>query len=131
MKNYLILSCCLLVCSLAYGETTVFEGIPLSMTVSSRDSSELEEIPKDKTLSWRCKIVKDQGRYLWASNNDRELIYVAGDDISYFYPKDGGGYIKIMKGALGGSDATYTYAEAFEQYDEVRIFWGISEEYAP
>lgn len=116
---------------LSNAEEVVFDGIPSSMTISSYQRSDLEGIPADSTLKWRCRIVKENDTYYWASNNNRELIYVPGSEISYFYAKEGGGYIKVMDGNLSGRNVPYTYSEAFEQYDELRVFWGISEAFSP
>lgn len=129
-----VIVCSTIVCCFVNAEEVghiVFEGIPTSMTVTSYDKARLEDVEGDDVISWRCVISRIDGEYFWTSNYDRKLVYVPGEHISYFYPVDGGGSIKVMAGSESGRDVPFVYSENFDQYDYIRTFWGAGTSFVP
>lgn len=78
--------------------------------------------PKDAT-EYECRIVRDNGRYIWASRENKELERLTSGVFTIFGAKDGSGLIKIVENRAVALDA-FDYFEQLSLGMRTITYWG-------
>jgi len=76
---------------------TVFSGVPLVKISEGGISRVPEELPREISVNLGCLISELEGRYYWATRNNKELIRHDSDNFLTFVAIDGSGYVRIIK----------------------------------
>ena len=117
----------------AIAETVVINATPTAKVASGPDETErlvLAEADREKS---RLVILKRDGRYLWASRENRELSYQLSGAFHYFIDPAGGGYVKVfdshmLPASLRDPGPRYRYMEHVTLWLGTITYWGATEE---
>ena len=134
MRALTFLLVSLFVYSVACGEETiVFSGYPMSKVESSSESTEQLSMTEKQLTEYRVLIVKRNGKYYWASRENKEMLYFQSG-IAHWFIAPTSGYVKIIDPSLlpGGEEANgYIYMEHLTLLVATITYWGTGEQLSP
>jgi hypothetical protein len=119
LKLLLLLFISVLFSSPAFGQVvTVFKGQP-TVKISEGGVSRLpQQLSYDQAINLECVISAIDGRYYWASRENKELIRTEGGAFVTFVARNGSGYVRIIKpdlkataSLMSDTEATFDYVE--------------------
>ncbi len=123
-----------LTCGSAYAEEIiVFSGYPASKIESGFDNTAQSNLTEEQAIEYRVLIIKRDGKYYWASRDNKELVHFQSG-IAHWFISPTNGYIKIIDPTLvaGGQDpAQFVYMEHVTLILETITYWGAGDELAP
>ncbi len=127
MKNVvLVLSLVCLSAAFAGAETVVLDGLPQMKDLSSaRETSQVEMTETDRD-KYRCRIVKRDGAYYWASRQDKSLLYTQSGEFHTFVEPDGNGYVRVLV-----AEGKPYYMEHLTRGLKNITYWGSAESFTP
>jgi hypothetical protein len=95
-----------------------FRGMPQRVTSVGCQKTSDKAISTEKAEEFICLIHKIDGRYYWASRENRELLKVQSGCFINYIAVGEGGYVKVINPAqrsavafLGESEVKYDYVE--------------------
>ncbi|TKS61864.1 MAG: hypothetical protein EWM73_02911 [Nitrospira sp.] len=97
---------------------TVFEGLPV-VKISEGGTERLPQtLSREKAVSFGCAISEIDGKYYWASRENKELIRRTSGAFVTYIAIDGSGYIRVIEpneksvaSLMSPSEATLDYVE--------------------
>ena len=101
----------------------VISGFPSSEVISSSDVAKRKVLSELNQKKHRLLITKLNGKYYWASRENRELIHTESSDIHVFVDIKGGGYIEIYDQS-GDSDLLRESGLPVLYKEHVRLYMG-------
>ena len=134
MKTLLVLVLTL-VCggSVFAEETIVFSGYPITKVESNADSTAQHELTDEQSSDYRVLIMKRNGKYYWASRENKELMHFRSG-IAHWFISESSGYIKIIDPSLiPGNDGTeqFVYMEHPTLVIDTITYWGVGNALSP
>lgn len=84
-------------CGLHAAPESIFVGIPTVRVVASGTNPLSKILTAKEKDEYVCRIVADDGRLLWASRENKELIEWDSFAYTFYMAKDGSGLIKVVK----------------------------------
>jgi hypothetical protein len=96
---------------------TVFRGVPEVKISEGGYDRLVENLKRSEAINLTCVVSQIDGKYYWASRENRELVRrEAGAFITYIAP-DGSGYIRLI--APGSKENASLMSDAEAKYDYV------------
>ena len=80
-------------------------------------------------VKYKIQIIKKNGKYIWKTRRNRELVYIPEPDLDYFIDMQGGGIIKVIKKSVRNKQ--WFYMETMTHKMEVFTYWEFSDVYQP
>jgi hypothetical protein len=114
-------------------ETIVFSGYPISKVESGMEATAQTALGETQSNEYRVLIVKRDGKYYWASRENKELMHFQSG-IAHWFVSQSSGYIKIVDPSLlPGNEGTnqYVYMEHLTLVLDTITYWGIGNALAP
>jgi hypothetical protein len=96
MRLLLILALCAAPQLVDAQERVVLRARPVSRVISEAASAKRSELPVAERDQNQLLTVERDGRYFWASREDRELQHVFSGIYHLYIDPRGGGYVKIL-----------------------------------
>jgi hypothetical protein len=93
---YTCASMCLLSCASPVVAQVVIDAEPTVRVDSGGDSTSRTVLTPVERAKARLIILKQEGRYLWASRDGRELHHMKSGYFHYFVDRETGQYVKVM-----------------------------------
>lgn len=122
----------LLAVDAAAAETVVFSALPSSRVSSTDTSTKREMLTADKQKEYRLVITKRDGKYYWASRENRELYYTLSGVFHIFIDLRGGGYVKIFdRKLLREAGPNFGYLEHNHLWLDTITYWGDGSAFEP
>ena len=119
LKLLWLLVFCVLFSSSVFGQAvTVLKGRP-TVKISEGGVSRLpQQLSYEEAVNLECIVSAINGRYYWASRENKELIRTESGAFITFVASNGAGYIRIIKpdfkaaaSLMSDSEATFDYVE--------------------
>ena len=101
----------------------VFVGIPTVRGVADGKEAKLIELTAKDKEEYVCRIVSDNGRFLWASRENKELTSLVSGAFTFYMAKDGSGMIKVVKDR-GLALSAFDYFEQLSMGLSTFTYWG-------
>jgi hypothetical protein len=103
----------------AYGQVkTVFSGVPSQKISEAGIDRRVEAITRQLAVNLRCVVSEIDGKFYWASRDNKELIRHRGGSFVTYIAVDGSGYIRIIDPshkatapAMSSTEAKFDYVE--------------------
>lgn len=117
-------------------EQVVLRVLPTSFISSSSDTTFRTVIGESERQQNALLIVKRDGRYFWATREDRELTIIRSGLFDYFIDIRGGGYVKVLDQRAFASSPLYD-GGLIQFFEHVSLgigtltYWGKAERYNP
>jgi hypothetical protein len=107
----------------------IFEARPSIRVDASADTTTREKLSELAGEKNRITIVWQDGKYIWATRDARELVLRAGGATYMFLEPNGAGYVKILDThAIPGSDKKskprYLFMEHVHILQSTISYWG-------
>lgn len=117
-------------------ETVVLNTAPSSRVSSSDANTKREALSPAQQQEFRLVIKKRDGKYFWASRENRELLYTMSGAFHIFMDPRGGGYVKVFdKNLLAESfrepGPRFTYLEHNHLWLNTITYWGTANAFEP
>ncbi len=114
-------------------ESVVLDGSPNVRIVSSSDSTTKSPISQGEKNKYSLKIIKRNGKYLWASRENKRLTYKFSGAYHYFIEPGGAGYVKVVdrRNLMDKTNPRYLYYEHMSLGLQTYTYWGTAEEFKP
>jgi hypothetical protein len=90
----LFFCCCTYFCN---AQSIVFRGIPSVKIVEAGLERGAEKIEQSKALSVSCIVREIDGKFLWETRGNKQLLKTDGGAFITFSAVDGSGYIRVLK----------------------------------
>ena len=103
--------------------STVVNGLPMKKVMSDIEGTESVTVPEKERLSYRLLITKKDKQYVWASRENKELIFSQNGAFYDFVEPNGRGYIRVSI-----ADGKCLYMEHLTLGFKNITYWGIGEE---
>ncbi len=117
------------------GKEIVINALPSSVVYSSAKSTKREELKQPKQNEFSLLIIKKNGRYYWASRENKELFYTRSGVVHIFVEKGGAGYITIYdENLISGkknNKKSLEYKEHIRNFNSNITYWGNAEVFSP
>lgn len=112
---------------------TIINAAPTVRVVSGDKETERSVLSDTDREKNRVVIVKVDGRYLWVSRENRELVYIFSGAFHIFVHPGGAGYVKIfdthrLPEFLRDPGPRYQYMEHVPLWLSTITYWGTAEE---
>ena len=122
----------LLVAQANAAETVVFSGEPVSKVESRLTETFHNTMEADAASEYRVLITKHDGKYYWASRENKELLHFTSGVADWFI-SESSGYVKIVDRRALGDDGEprYVYIEHLTLLLDTITYWGTGSELAP
>jgi len=131
IRPYLYLLILTLICGIASAqETIVFSGYPASRVESGFDSTAQETLTAEQSTEYRVLIVKRDGKYYWASRENKELLHFQSG-LAHWFISPSSGYIKIIDPSLSFENqetTQFVYMEHLTLVLATITYWGTGEQ---
>lgn len=117
-------------------ERVVFRATPTSVSNESADDATHGVLADSDGADAMLLIVEREGRYFWASREDRELVRIRSGVFDLYIDPRGGGYIKVLDQRLMAPDYLYE-GPPVQYYEHLTLglgtftYWGDAERYDP
>lgn len=105
--------------------TLVVNGLPIVKVMSDIEGTEFMNLSEDESFEYRLMITKKDGKYIWASRENKELLLNQSGLFFYFFNPTGAGYIKISK-----VKGKVFYMEHLTLGFKNITYWGIAKEFS-
>lgn len=114
-------------------ESVVLDGSPNVRIVSSSDSTTKTSITQGETNKYSLRIIKNNGKYIWASRENKPLTYNLSGAYHYFIEPGGAGYIKVAdrRNLMDKTNPRYLYYEHMSLGLQTYTYWGTAEDFKP
>ena len=97
---------------------TVFSGIPV-IKVSEGGTERLPEtIRRDSAVNLRCVVSEIDGKYYWATRENKEMVRHASGAFVTYVAIDGSGYVRIVDPSAKGAASLMSPTETKFDYVE-------------
>jgi len=113
----------------------VLEASPTVRVDSGEGATSRILLSEPDRTKYRVKIIKRGDQYVWASRDDRELVYRLSGAFHFFIEPGGGGYIKVMDTHAALPESMRDPGPRFRYMEYVTLwlgtitYWGASEEF--
>lgn len=97
---------------------TIFSGAPVIKISEGGVERFPEKVSKEKASNLRCVISRIEGKYYWASRENKELLRTVSGAFITFFAIDGSGYVRIIPPELKGTASLMAEAESKFDYVE-------------
>lgn len=91
----LIGTACVLISNASAQSGVVLDGVPSVRVDSDGAQAKLTTLKEAERAKARVLIVRSEGKYWWATRENRELIHRESGVHHYFIDPRGGGYVKV------------------------------------
>ncbi len=105
--------------------TVVINGLPAKKVMSDIDGTESVILSEKERLSYRLLITKKGKKYVWASRENKELIFSQNGAFYDFIEMNGRGYIRVSI-----ADGKCLYMEHLTLGFKNITYWGAGEDCA-
>ena len=114
---------------LSVAETVVFSGEPISKVESRLSESFHMTMEAEAATEYRVLITEHDGKYYWASRENKELLHFQSDAADWFI-SESSGYVKIVdRRSIGDSgEPRYVYIEHLTLLLDTITYWGTGTE---
>jgi hypothetical protein len=103
----------------AYGQAkTVFSGVPSQKISEAGIDRRVDAISRQLAVNLRCVVSEIDGRFYWASRDNKELIRHRGGSFVTYIAVDGSGYIRVIDPAYKATASAMSSTEAKFDYVE-------------
>jgi hypothetical protein len=103
--------------------TVVVNGLPMKKVISDIEGTESVTVSEKERLSYRLLITKKGKQYVWASRDNKELIFSQNGAFYDFVEPNGRGYIRVSI-----VDGKCLYMEHLTLGFKNITYWGVGEE---
>ena len=103
--------------------STVVNGLPMKKVMSDIEGTESVTVSEKERLSYRLLITKKGKQYVWASRDNKELIFSKNGAYYDFVEPNGRGYIRVSI-----TDGKCLYMEHLTLGFKNITYWGVGEE---
>lgn len=103
--------------------TVVVNGLPMKKVMSDIEGTESVTVSEKERLSYRLLITKKGKKYVWASRENKDLIFSQNGAFYNFVEPNGQGYIRVSI-----ADGKCLYMEHLTQGFKNITYWGMGEE---
>lgn len=112
----------------------VFDASPTVKVESGDLKATRFVLSKKERMEFRVTIVQREGRYYWASRENKELAYSTSGAHHYFIATDGAGYVKIQDAELlpelmRSPGPRFRYMEHLSITLATITYWGASDKF--
>ena len=113
-------------------ETVVFSGEPISKVESRLTDTTHYPLEPAAATEYRVLITKLDGKYYWASRENKELLHFQSDAADWFISASSG-YVKIVDRRSLGDDGEprYIYIEHLTLLLDTITYWGVGAQLSP
>jgi hypothetical protein len=113
-----------------------FEGRPTTKVESNDTKTVRTVLTKSAQAECAVTIIQHDGRYFWASREDRELVHTSSGTFHYFTAPDGAGYVKVfdthsVPRAMRPPGPRFRFMEHVSLGLWTITYWGATETCAP
>jgi len=117
-----IIGLCLLsmviACSNAFAESeTIFSGVPMTKISEGGISRVSQELERKDAINLACVISKIEGKYYWATRENKEMIKFESGAFETYVAVDGSGYVRAIRQDM--KEAATLMDKTEEKYDYV------------
>ena len=103
----------------AYAQSrTVFAGIPVIKVSESGVERLPENLPRDKAVNFACVISEIDGKYYWATRDNKEMVRRTSGAFTTYFSVDGSGYVRVVDATAKGAASLMSPTEAKFDYVE-------------
>jgi len=118
------------------GAQLVLDASPTIKVESGEARTTRFVLSKKEQMEYRVTLVRREGRYYWASRENRELVHSAAGAFHYFIAPGGAGYVKVLDTRLlpesmRSSGPRFQYMEHLSIMLGTITYWGTSDKFAP
>ena len=103
--------------------TVVVNGLPMKKVMSDIEGTEAVAVPEKERFSYKLLITKKDKKYVWASRENKDLIFSQNGAFYDFVEPNGRGYIRVSI-----TDGTCLYMEHLTFGFKNITYWGVGEE---
>lgn len=103
--------------------TVVVNGLPMKKVMSDIEGTESVTVSEKERLSYRLLITKKDKQYVWASRENKELIFSQNGAFYDFVEPNGRGYVRVSI-----ADGKCLYMEHLTLGFKNITYWGVGEE---
>ena len=117
-------------------ETSVLNATPLSRVNSSDTNTKREALSSAQQQEFRIVIKKIDGKYFWASRENRELFYTLSGAFHIFIDPRSGAYVKVfdknfLAESLRDPGPRFIYLEHNHLWLNTITYWGTTNVFEP
>ena len=117
-------------------EQFVINALPTSVVSSNSQSTKREALNASKQSKYRLLITKNNGRYYWASRENKELSYTISGEYHIFIEINGAGYItvfdqKSLPKFMREEGTSFIYKEHVRAFMSNITYWGKASAFNP
>lgn len=114
----------------------VINATPKSQVTSSSKETKREVLNNSKQNEFRLLITKQNGKYYWATRDNRELFYTVSGAFHIFIEAGGAGYItvfdqSVLPESMRDPGADIQYKEHIRAFMGDITYWGSAEKFDP
>jgi hypothetical protein len=114
----------------------VFDGVPTVKVESGERKTTRFVLSKKERMESRVTIVRREGRYYWASRENKELMRVVSGAFQYFISREGTGYVKVLDShllptSMRPAGPRFQYMEHLPIMLGTITYWGASDKFDP
>ena len=102
----------------------IVNGLPLKKDMSDIEGTEQITLKENEKANYRLLITRKWNKYIWASRDNRELIFTQSGTFYNFVEPNGAGYIKVVK-----AGDKFLYMEHLTLGLKNITYWGVTEEF--
>ena len=103
--------------------TVVVNGLPMKKVMSDIEGTEAVAMPEKERFSYKLLITKKDRKYVWASRENKDLIFSQNGAFYDFVEPNGRGYIRVSI-----ADGKCLYMEHLTLGFKNITYWGVGEE---
>ena len=103
--------------------TVVVNGLPMKKVMSDIEGTEAVAMPEKERFSYKLLITKKDRKYVWASRENKDLIFSQNGAFYDFVEPTGRGYIRVSI-----ADGKCLYMEHLTLGFKNITYWGVGEE---
>src|SRR4030066_2337825 len=117
-----IIGVCLLSLAIVYsnafaGSETIFSGVPMTKSSEVGISRVSQELERKDAINLACVISKIEGKYYWATRENKEMIKFESGAFETYVAVDGSGYVREIRQDM--KEAASLMDKTEEKYDYV------------
>lgn len=114
----------------------VFDASPTVKVESGQRKTTRFTLSKKEQVEYRVTITRREGRYYWASRENKELVRVVSGAFQYFISPEGTGYVKVLDSHLlqastRPSGPRFQYMEHLPIMLSTITYWGAGDRRDP
>lgn len=103
--------------------TVIVNGLPMKKVMSDIEGTEAVAMPEKERFSYKLLITKKDKKYVWASRENKDLIFSQNGAFYDFVEPNGRGYIRVSI-----ADGRCLYMEHLTLGFKNITYWGVGEE---